>query len=69
MEFVDARPGLEKVYDRNQACSILVRSIKSLPVALREGSIDETAEILRIAPAAIKSCLFRARNRLGEIRD
>jgi RNA polymerase sigma-70 factor, ECF subfamily len=72
-EFIDARPGPEEVCVCDQAHSSLLRSIKSLPNALRsvveervlrERSVEETAERLGISPAATKARLFRARNRM-----
>jgi RNA polymerase sigma-70 factor, ECF subfamily len=73
LEFIDARPGPEEVCVCNQAHSSLLGSIKSLPNALRsvveervlrERSVEETAEVLGLSPAAIKTRLFRARNRM-----
>ena len=75
MEFIDARPGPEEFYGRQEAHSILVRSIERLPVAFRSvvqerlfrgRSTEGAAEILGISPAATKSRLLRAKNRLGK---
>jgi RNA polymerase sigma-70 factor, ECF subfamily len=73
-DFKDPRPNPEQFYGSHQAQTFLTRSIERLPrqlrtVAelrlLRDNSTGETGRILGVSDAAIKSRLFRARNRLA----
>jgi RNA polymerase sigma-70 factor (ECF subfamily) len=73
-DFKDSRPNPEQFYRARQAQTFLTRSIQRLPGQLRavvelrllrDRSTGETGRILGVSDAAIKSRLFRARNRLA----
>ena len=73
-DFKDPRPNPEQFYGAHQAQTFLTRSIQRLPgqlraVAelrlLRDRSTGEAGRILGVSDAAVKSRLFRARNRLA----
>jgi RNA polymerase sigma-70 factor (ECF subfamily) len=74
-EIADWRPGPEQIFGRSELADILRRSLESLPQSygsvflLRdiEGfSITETAEVLGLTAAAVKTRLLRARLQLRE---
>jgi RNA polymerase sigma-70 factor (ECF subfamily) len=70
LEFEDARPNPEELYDQTQRHRLILRSIRCLPVNLRAAaemriiagrSEAETAACLGISVSAVKSRMFRAR--------
>lgn len=75
-EVADWAPNPEELYRVSELRDILIRTLKELRPALRtvfvlrdiEGlSIDQTAEVLELGPAAVKARLWRARLQLREL--
>jgi len=75
-EVADWAPNPEELYRASELRNILVKALEGLRPALRtvfvlrdtEGlSIDQTAEVLDLSPAAIKARLWRARLQLREM--
>lgn len=75
-EVADWAPNPEELYRESELRDILVKTLKELRPALRtvfvlrdiEGfSIDQTAEVLELSPAAVKARLWRARLQLREL--
>ncbi|HEY9127526.1 MAG TPA: sigma-70 family RNA polymerase sigma factor, partial [Acidobacteriaceae bacterium] len=69
LDVADAGPGPEQICDQQQRLGTLVRSIKRLPVSLRETAelrileertTDEVAEMLGLSKLAVKTRLHRA---------
>jgi len=68
----------DEVYANDELSSTIQHHIMSLPIAYRnvlllrdiEGySIAETAELLKISPASVKTGLHRARNKLKKLLE
>lgn len=75
-EVVDWAPNPEELYRVSELRDILITALENLRPALRtvfvlrdiEGlSINQTAEVLELSPAAVKARLFRARLQLREL--
>ena len=75
-EVADWAPNPEELYRASELRDILIKTLKELRPALRtvfvlrdmEGlSIDQTAEVLKLSPAAVKARLWRARLQLREL--
>jgi RNA polymerase sigma-70 factor (ECF subfamily) len=75
-EVADWAPNPEELYRVSELRDILVKALEDLRPILRtifvlrdieELSIDQTAEILRLTPSAVKARLWRARLQLREI--
>ena len=75
-EVVDWAPNPEELYRASELRDILIKALKELRPILRtvfvlrdiEGlSIDQTAEVLELSPAAVKARLWRARLQLREL--
>jgi RNA polymerase sigma-70 factor, ECF subfamily len=75
-EVADWAPNPEDLYLESELREILIKTLKELRPALRavfvlrdmEGlSIDQTAEVLELSPAAVKARLWRARLQLREL--
>ena len=75
-EVADWAPNPEELYRASELRDILIKTLKELRPALRtvfvlrdiEGlSIDQTAEVLELSPAAVKARLWRARLQLREM--
>ena len=75
LDITDNGPGPEQICDQQQRLGRLLRSIKRLPVSLRETaelriledrSTDEVAEMLGLSKLAVKTRLHRARLRLAK---
>jgi RNA polymerase sigma-70 factor (ECF subfamily) len=75
-EVADWAPNPEELYRASELRDILIKTLKELRLALRtvfvlrdiEGlSIDQTAEVLELSPAAVKARLWRARLQLREM--
>jgi len=75
-EVADWAPNPEELYRASELRDILIKTLKELRPILRtvfvlrdiEGlSIDQTAEVLDLSPAAVKARLWRARLQLREL--
>jgi len=75
-EVTDWAPNPEELYRASELRDILIKTLKELRPILRtvfvlrdiEGlSIDQTAEVLDLSPAAVKARLWRARLQLREL--
>ena len=75
-EVADWAPNPEELYRASELRDILIKALEGLRPALRtvfvlrdiEGlSIDQTAEVLDLSPAAVKARLWRARLQLREL--
>src|SRR5712691_10370704 len=75
-EVADWAPNPEELYRASELRDILIKTLKELRPLLRtvfvlrdiEGlSIDQTAEVLDLSPAAVKARLWRARLQLREL--
>jgi RNA polymerase sigma-70 factor, ECF subfamily len=75
-EVADWAPNPEELYRSSQLQDIVVRKLEELRPILRtvfvlrdikELSVDQTAEVLKLTPAAVKTRLWRARLQLREL--